>query len=712
MAKTAQNPPEDFLNRELSWLEFNHRVIEQGREDAVPLMERLKFLAIASSNLDEFFMVRVAALKHQQAARPEATDISGLTAAQQLERISARVRLMISDQTQAIGATLEKLGGHGLIVKDINELTTEQMAPLDAHFANEILPLLTPMAADKLDPFPLLPGLGLNLILYLKPVDRDAAGDEEAGIAVVPVPRNLNRFIRIPSSDGVALVPLEQVIQSKAGALFPKLVIEAAATFRLTRDSDVDVLKEEAEDLLSAVERAVKSRRRRSVLRLELSSNPHRPLKDWLVRWCEVPGQDIYEIDGLIDATGLAEIAGISGFSELRDPQWLPQRPRDLIDSDDTWKTLRERDVLLIHPYESFDPVIRLLQEASADPDVLAIKQTLYRTSRDSPVIEALARAAENGKQVTVLLELKARFDEVQNVQWARRLEDAGCHVIYGIAGYKTHSKVLLIVRREPHGIRRYMHMATGNYNEHTAKLYSDIGLMTTDADLAMDAAAFFNLLTGYSEEVGWNKLSVAPTGLKDKILDLIEREIGTSTEGRPGLIMAKLNAIQHETVCRALYRASQAGVRVKLNVRGICCLRPGVTGISENIEVTSIVDRYLEHARVFYFHNGGREEMYLSSADWMSRNLDHRLETMFPVTDPALRARLKSILDIYFADNVKAWRLRQDGSYERVTGAGPRLRAQEKLFNDAVQAAAGGGAESTRFRPLVSPEEERRRGL
>jgi polyphosphate kinase len=712
MAKTVQDPQEDFLNRELSWLEFNQRVIEQGREEMVPLMERLKFLAIASSNLDEFFMVRVAALKHQQAARPETADISGLTPTEQLEKISDRVRRMISDQTDAVCATLKALGRRGLSVKCIDELTAEQMASLDAYFANEVLPLLTPMAADKLDPFPLLPGLGLNLVFYLKPAGADATGEEETGIAVVPVPRNLNRFVRIPSSEGAALVSLEQVIQSKAGTLFPKRVIEAAATFRLTRDSDVDVPQEEAEDFLSAVERAVKSRKRRSVLRLELSSNPHLSIKDWLVRWCEIPGQDIYEIEGLIDATGLAEIAGTSGFSDLRDPEWPPQQPMDLIDSEDIWETLRERDVLLIHPYESFEPVIQLLQEASADPDVLAIKQTLYRTSRDSPVIEALARAAENGKQVTVLLELKARFDEVQNVQWARRLEDAGCHVIYGIAGYKTHSKVLLIVRREPHGIRRYMHMATGNYNEHTAKLYSDIGLMTTDTDLAMDAAAFFNLLTGYSEEVGWNRLSVAPTGLKAKILDLIEREIGASTEGRPGLIMAKLNAIQHETVCRALYKASQAGVRVKLNVRGICCVRPGVTGISENIEVTSIVDRYLEHARIFYFYNGGREEVYLSSADWMSRNLDHRLETMFPVTDPALRARLKSALDIYFADNVKAWRLRQDGSYERVTGKGPRLRAQEKLFDDAVHAAAGGGAASTRFRPLVSPDEERKRGL
>jgi polyphosphate kinase len=465
-------------------------------------------------------------------------------------------------------------------------------------------------------------------------------------------------------------------------------------------------------DILSTVEQAVKSRRRRGVVRLEVSANPDRRLMDWLVEYCKVTEADIYEIDGLMDATALGELVGLTGSAELKDPDWPPQMPRDLVGADDIWQTLQERDVLLFHPYESFEPVISLLDEAAADPDVLAIKQTLYRTSNESPVIEALARASESGKQVTVLLEVKARFDEYRNVQSARRLEDAGCHVIYGVAGYKTHSKLLLIVRREPSGIRRYLHMSTGNYNERTARLYSDIGFMTTERDLASDAAAYFNTLTGYSDDVGWSKLAVAPTGLRGRLLELIKREIHTSTSDQPGLIMAKLNSLQHKAVCKALYEASRAGVKIKLNVRGICCLRPGVKGLSENIEVTSIVDRYLEHARICYFLNGGNEEVYLSSADWMKRNLDNRLEVMFPVAQPNLRDRLKAMLHTYFADNVKAWRLRADGPYERVRREGPPVRAQEKLYFEALEAVEAAGAAQTRLRPLMNPEEGRRRSV
>jgi polyphosphate kinase len=710
MEDVSLDSPEFFINRELSWLEFNHRVLEQGRDSLVPPLERLKFLAIVSSNLDEFFMVRVAGLRHQAAVRPDTRDTSGLTPAQQLEKISARVRKMAMEQAAAVTAVLKELSGRGLVVANVEELTAEQIPFLDAYFANEILPLLTPLAADSLDPFPLLPGLGLNVIVALQRADASPE-DGETGIAVVPVPRIVNRFVRVPAADGFVLVPIEQVIRSRAGALFPRRTVKAAATFRLTRDSDVDVLRDEVEDLLAAVEEAVRSRRRRDVIRLEISARPHESIRSWLLDWCEITEDDVYEIDGLMDATCLMDVAASPGHSDLKDPEWLPQRPRDLIEGEDLWETMRERDVLLMHPYESFDPVIRLMREAAADPDVLAIKQTLYRTSGDSQIVDALAHAAESGKQVTALVELKARFDEQRNVQWARRLEDSGCHVIYGIAGYKTHSKLLLIVRREPHGIRRYLHMSTGNYNERTARIYSDIALMTTDRDLALDAASYFNILTGYSEEVGWRKLSVAPTVLKDRLLDLIDREIAASTRERPGLIMAKLNSVQHDGICKALYRASRAGVRVMLNVRGICCLRPGVKGLSENIEVVSIVDRYLEHSRIFYFKNGGDEETYLASADWMKRNMEHRFETMFPVTRPDLRARLKHALEIYFADNVKAWRLLPDGSYERVRGKGRKIRAQEVLFGEAVESAGGLGPSATRFRPLVSPEEERRRG-
>jgi polyphosphate kinase len=710
MDHVSLDSPELFINRELSWLEFNGRVLEQGRDKLVPPLERMRFLSIVSSNLDEFFMVRVAGLRHQAAARPDSRDISGMTPAQQLESINARVRRMAENHTAAVTAALGELRGHGLVVAGVEELTAEQIPFLDSYFKSEILPLLTPLAADILDPFPLLPGLGLNVAVALQRAG-EPAGDAETGIAVLPVPRIVNRFVRVPAGDGHVLVPVEQVIRSRAGALFPSRAVKAAATFRLTRDSDVDVLREEVEDLLAAVEEAVRSRRRRAVVRLEVSARPDESIRRWLLDWCEITEDDVYEIDGLMDATCLMELAASPGYSDLKAPEWLPQRPRDLLDGEDLWETLKERDVLLMHPYESFDPVIRLMHEAAADPDVLAIKQTLYRTSGDSQVVEALGRAAENGKQVTVLVELKARFDEQRNVQWARRLEDSGCHVVYGIAGYKTHSKLLLIARREPHGIRRYLHMSTGNYNERTARLYSDVGLMTTDGDLALDAASYFNMLTGYSEEVGWRKLSVAPTALKARLLDLIEREIATSTRERRGLIMAKLNSIQHDGICKALYRASRAGVRVMLNVRGICCLRPGVKGLSESMEVVSIVDRYLEHSRVFYFRNGGDEETYLASADWMKRNMDHRLEMMFPVTSPDLRVRLKHALETYFADNVKAWRMLPDGSYERVRAKGPRIRAQEVLFMDAVEAAEGVGS-TTRFRPLVSPEEERRRGL
>lgn len=715
MKDISVESPAAFINRDLSWLEFNHRVLEQGKDESVPLLERLKFLAITASNWDEFFMVRVAALKHQARSAADSKDPSGLTADRQLDEIRRLMRREVADHTAAVRAAFDGLAEHGLNVRDVDSLTAEEHVFLDGYFAGEVLPLLTPLAVDELSPFPTLPESDLHLILALRPVDpvgTERTEDGEARIAVVPIPRSLRRFVNLPHKDVLSFVPVEQVIRTRAGALFPNRAVEAWALFRLTRDADVDVHRDEVGDILSTVEQTVKSRRRRGVVRLEVSANANVRLMDWLEEYCKVTEADVYEIDGLMDATALGELAGLTGSAELKDPDWPPQMPRDLVGVDDIWQTLQERDVLLFHPYESFEPVISLLDEAAADPDVLAIKQTLYRTSNESPVIEALARASENGKQVTVLLEVKARFDEYRNVQSARRLEDAGCHVIYGVAGYKTHSKVLLIVRREPSGIRRYLHMSTGNYNERTARLYSDIGYMTTDRDLASDAAAYFNTLTGYSDDVGWSKLAVAPTGLRSRILELIRREIHTSTSDQPGLIMAKLNSLQHKTICKALYEAGRAGVKIRLNVRGICCLRPGVKGLSENIEVTSIVDRYLEHARVFYFLNGGNEEVYLSSADWMKRNLDNRLEVMFPVAQPNLRDRLKGILHTCFADNVKAWRLRADGSYERVRREGPPVRAQEKLYLEALEAVEAAGAARTRLRPLMNPEEGRRRSV
>ena len=440
--------------------------------------------------------------------------------------------------------------------------------------------------------------------------------------------------------------------------------------------------------------------------RLEISGKPEPRLRRWLVEWLQVEDDEVYEIDGMLDTAALMELAIRPGFDTLKIPDWPPQPPRDLIGAEDLWSALQDHDVLLIHPYESFRAVVHMAEAAAEDPAVLAIKQTLYRTSGDSPIVHALERAAQNGKQVTVLVELKARFDEERNINWARRLEDAGCHVIYGIAGYKTHAKALLVVRREAHGIRRYAHLSTGNYNDRTAKLYSDIGLETADRDLTTDVAAFFNLLTGCSEVTGWLKLSIAPTGLRRRFEELIEREIRTSTPEQPGLIMAKVNSLQDKEICKALYHASRSGVRVMLNVRGICCLRPGLKGVSERIEVRSVVDRFLEHARVFYFRNGGNDEVYLSSADWMGRNLDNRLELLFPVSDPALRRRLIGFLETFFADNVKARRLLADGTYERVKASGPPVRAQEKLYQDAVDAARAAERAPARFRPLTRPKE------
>ena len=695
--------PELFINRELSWLEFNDRVLREGLSDDLPLLERLKFLSIVSSNLDEFFMIRVAGLRQQVQAGKEVRDVSGLTAAEQLERISERVHKMVDEQTAGIHAVLRKLPEHGIHVLEMADLSEEQETFLESYFHDEVSTLLTPLGVDRLEPFPLLPSGGLNLALRLSgPQGQEA----EEKIAIVPVPRVLPRFVVIPAERGLCLVRLEDVVAEHVHVLFRGYEVKASAVFRITRDADVAIDDDDVSDLLHVVEETVHERGRRGVVRLEISSHVSTELKQWLVAWCEVDERDVYEIDGMLDATALMDIAFRPGFEELKVPEWPPQTPRDLLDDEDLWQTLQAKDVLLFHPYESFDPVVRLLELAAQDPDVLAIKQTLYRTSSDSPIIRALARAADNGKEVTVLVELKARFDEARNVNWARNLEDAGCHVIYGIAGLKTHAKLLLVIRRESHGIRRYVHVATGNYNDRTAKLYSDIGLMTCEHDFASDASAFFNLLTGYSQEVGWSKFTISPTGLRQRFLELIEREIGLSTPDQPGLIMAKTNSLQDKGICQALYRASRAGVRVMLNVRGICCLRPGLKGVSDHIEVVSIVDRFLEHARIFYFGNGGHEEVYMSSADWMERNIDRRLEIMFPVLESDLRQRLIGILETLFADNVKAWRLQPNGQYKRAKRSGAPVRAQEQFYREAFELAHAPGQAPMQFRPMTRPEE------
>ncbi len=702
MAKKKLKSPELFLNRELSWLEFNDRVLREGLCPDVPLFERLKFLAIVSSNLEEFFLVRVAGLMRARAAGVRRRDPAGMTPAAQLSAISARAHRMVQEQAEGVAKALAELAGRGLTVLEPRDWTAPQRQFLQGHFAKELLPALTPLAVQELHPPPLLPPQQWYVAAVL------AAGQSEPSaerIVVVPVPTQFSRWISVPAEHGACLARLDDVIAANVAALLVGCEVLATAVFRITRDADVEVRRDGAGDMLHAVEKAVLDRRRRAAVRLTISARPDRRIKQWLADWLHLGPDEVYEAPGLLDAAALMELANWPGLEDLKNAEWPPQPPRDLIGAENLWDAVSDHDVLLFHPYESFDPVVRLVEQAADDPDVLAIKQTLDRTSGDSPIVRALGRAAQNGKEVTVLVELRARFDEARNVQWARRLEDAGCHVIYGIAGYKTHGKALLIVRRQQQRLQRYVHLATGNYNDKTARLYSDLGLMTADRDIATDVAAFFNLLTGRSEAVGWLKLCIAPTGLRQRFIDLIDREVQVSTPDRPGLIMAKVNSLQDTEICRALYRASGAGVKVRLNVRGVCCLRPGVAGVSENIEVRSIIDRFLEHARIFYFRNGGHEEVYLGSADWMTRNLVKRLEILFPISEANLRRRLIDVLHTCFADNVKSHRLRSDGVYEALQQDGPRVRAQQVFYQDAVDAVHLAQQAALQFRPLTRPQ-------
>lgn len=689
--------PTLFLNRELSWLEFNRRVLRQAQNPSLPLLERVKFLAIFASNLDEFFMIRVAGLRQQAAAGIRQKDPSGRTAAEQLKEISERCHQMTAEHAQTMHQVFAELRGKGLTLIRRQELTTEQKAALKPYFETEIFPILTPISLTGLNPPPLLRGLQLFAAVVLEP----ESGQEEPSLAAVPIPESFKRFPTIPSAGPTTLIPLEDLILEYAGLLFPNRTIRSMSCFRITRDADVPIQEDEAGDLLDTMEEAVRERLRRAAVRLQISSAPAPELLAWLEKELGLGPADIYETDALLGARSLWEIAERPGYDHLKIPDWPPQPPADLSESEDLWETLQDRDVLLVHPYERFDPVVRLLKEAAEDPQVLAIKQTLYRTSGESPIIRALEEAAENGKEVTVLVELKARFDEARNIQWARRLEDAGCTVIYGVMGLKTHAKALLIVRREEGRIRRYVHLSTGNYNDKTARIYSDIGLMSSDPELARDTTSFFNLLTGLSESVGWSKLVIAPTAMRRRLLELIEREMQVSSADRPGLIMAKLNALEDKQMCQALYRASQAGVKIRLNIRGICCLRPGVKGFSENIEVVSIVDRFLEHARILYFGNGGRPEVYLSSADWMGRNLDKRLELLFPISAAGAKKRLTQMLELYFEDNCQSWELMPDGTYKLKEPKGKPVRAQQVLYEQAAAAAQQSRRTQSRFRPV-----------
>ncbi len=706
-SRARRKEPELFLNRELSWLAFNGRVLEEAVDTSNPLLERLKFATIAASNLDEFFMVRVAALMHRLAEGDVGPDVDGLTPGEQLESIGRQAHELVQRLNETLVVDiLPALAARGIEVVPLAAVDEAQRSALARYFRSEVLPALTPLAIDYSRPFPMLASLSLNLAVLLGPAQRAEAADQEPRLAVVQVPSRLPRLVRL-SGEGTRFVLLEGIIRAELADLFPGQEVRTASVFRVARDSEMELDDEGGRDYVEAVEEELKKRRRSQVVRLEVEADVDPALLTLLRERLEVGEADVYPARAPLDLRALAPLTELPLLAELRDPPLKPVPALEQREMEDLFGVLDERDVLVSHPYESFDAVIALVAQAAQDPDVLAIKMTLYRTSGDSPVVLALGEAAERGKQVTVLVELMARFDEQSNIRWARSLEEAGAHVIYGIRGFKTHAKICLVVRRGRQGIRRYVHLGTGNYNDRTARLYTDLGLLTSDAIIGQDASAFFNALTGYSDPPHMKKLVMAPTGLRERLLKLIGRERQRAEAGQAAEIRAKMNSLADEDIIRGLYAAAQAGVRVRLNVRGICCLRPGVKGVSEHIEVVSIVDRFLEHARIFQFLNGGDQEIYLSSADWMARNLDRRVELMFPVQSAEPQRKVVRILDAMFQDNVKARWLQADGSYRRrrlAKGDEP-LRAQLQLYREAEQAAARARAPLTLEPVLVPPD-------
>ncbi len=650
-----------FYNRELSWLGFNYRVLSEAKDKSNPLMERLKFLSITASNLDEFFMIRVASLKDMVHAKYTKKDIAGLTPKQQLEAISQGTHELVETQYNTYNRSfLPALKRQGLkIITQYENLTKEQAAYVDQYFLREVYPVLTPMAVDSSRPFPLIRNKSLNIAALLM----DKKQKDTIDFATVQVPSVLPRIVTIPSEKegDTTIILLEQIIEKNIQRLFLNYKVLAATPYRVMRNADLTIDEDEAADLLIEIERQLKKRQWGEAIRLEVESGIDKRLLKILKKELMIQEEDIFKINGPLDLTFLMKVYGLEGFDHLKEARYIPQPPKMLDMEQDLFEQIREKDILLHHPYETFDPVVNFVRFAAKDPDVLAIKQTLYRVSSNSPIIASLAQAAENGKQVTVLVELKARFDEENNIVWARKLEKAGCHVIYGLVGLKTHSKITLVVRREEDGIRRYVHLGTGNYNDSTAKLYTDMGMFTCKRAYGEDATAVFNMLSGYSEPLAWNKLSLAPIWLRNKFISLIERERDNAKSGKPAKIIAKMNSLCDAGIIEALYDASNAGVQIDLIVRGICCLKQGVKGLSENIRVRSIVGTFLEHSRIYYFENDGNAEIYMGSADWMPRNLDKRVEILFPVEDPKLKDEIVHILDVQLADNLKAHLLQPD---------------------------------------------------
>lgn len=707
--------PEYYVNRELSWLLFNRRVLSEARDKAIPLFERLKFLSITSSNLDEFFMVRVASLKDQVHAQYTKTDIAGLTPKEQLKRISEDthdlVQLQYSTYNRSVYPALKKKAGLSLIAQH-EELTKPQKKFVDEYFEENIYPVVTPMAMDSSRPFPLIRNKSLNIGALISKKDRKK-GKEVLEFATVQVPSVLPRLIRLPDEkDGEkAVILLEEVIERNIGKLFLSYDVVCAHPYRIMRNADLSIDEDEAEDLLKEIQKQLKKRQWGEVIRLEVEDKIDKRLLKILKTEFNSKEEDIFYIQGPLDLTFLMKLYGMEGFDEFKTPAHQPAPVQEFIDRDDVFGVIRRQDVFLHHPYMSFNPVVEFVRQAAKDPDVLAIKQTLYRVSGNSPIIAALAKAAENGKQVSVLVELKARFDEENNIVWAKMLEKAGCHVIYGLVGLKTHSKITLVVRREEAGIRRYVHLGTGNYNDSTARLYTDCGIFTCDARFGEDATAVFNMLSGYSEPKFWHKLIMAPLWMKKRFLNMIQVEERHAENGNKAHIVAKINSLCDPDIIEALYQASAAGVTIDLLVRGICCLRVGIPGVSENIHVRSIVGDFLEHSRIFYFYNNGAEDVFMGSADWMTRNLDRRVEIVFPVEDENIKKEILHILDIEFQDNTKAHILQEDGQYEKQDKRGKVLVNSQMIFSQEAQERAKklpGHQQNTRvFVPAEPVEDE-----
>ena len=709
--------PKYYYNRELSWIKFEHRVLNEAKDKEIPILDRLKFVSITSSNLDEFFMVRVASLKDMEHAGYTKKDIAGMDPTEQLCAIGKEVHALVEKQYNTYNRSLMPiLRKEGIrIIGAYEELNEKQAAYVDKYFMEHVYPVLTPMAVDASRPFPLVRNKSLNIAALIKskhPNSKLQQGSkQELEFATVQVPSVLPRLVPIPGEDDrYTFTLLEQIIEKNMAQLFLNYDLVCAYPYRIMRNADLSFDEDEASDLLKEIQKQLAKRQWGEVIRLEIEHKADKRLLQVLKEQLAVSGKDVYEIAGPLDLTFLMKMYGLSGCDDLREKLFVPQKNPRILPGESIFDEIKKGDIFLTHPYETFDPVVDFIKQAAVDPDVLAIKQTLYRVSGNSPIIAALAKAAENGKQVTVLVELKARFDEENNIVWAQKLEKAGCHVIYGLVGLKTHCKIALVVRREEDAITRYVHLGTGNYNDSTAKLYTDCGIFTCNENYGEDATAVFNMLSGYSEPARWNKLVVAPIWLRDRFIALIDREIAHAKEGKEAYIVAKMNSLCDRQIIEKLYEASSAGVEIYLVIRGICCLRTGIPGVSEHIHVTSIVGTFLEHSRIFYFYNNGQEDIYMGSADWMPRNLDRRVEIVFPVEDDVIKDRIKHILDVLLRDNLKAYAMLSDGTYAKMSRRGKQTIGAQMTF--CREAMEGAKEETTvwkgrRFIPIWAFDEE-----